>query len=38
METPDGKTKALAGGQREVDQAPEDSMADWFNRGANDIQ
>jgi small subunit ribosomal protein S1 len=38
METPDGKTKALAGGQREVDQAPEDSMADWFNRGVNDIQ
>ena len=38
METPDKKAQALAGGQREVDQAPEESMADWFTRGVSDIQ
>src|SRR5437867_1113471 len=38
METPDKKARALAGGHREVDQAPEESMADWFTRGVSDIQ
>ncbi len=38
METPDKKAQALAGGHREVDQAPEESMADWFTRGVSDIQ
>jgi small subunit ribosomal protein S1 len=38
METPDEKAQALAGGHREVDQAPEESMADWFTRGVSDIQ
>ncbi len=37
METRD-KQKALAGGQKEVDQAPEESMVDWFTRGVSDIQ
>jgi small subunit ribosomal protein S1 len=37
METRD-KQEALAGGQKEVDQAPEESMADWFTRGVSDIQ
>jgi len=38
METPDKKAQALAGGHREVDQAPEESMANWFTRGVSDIQ
>jgi small subunit ribosomal protein S1 len=38
METADKQAKALAGGQKEVDQAPEESMADWFGRGVGDIQ
>ncbi|HXJ79351.1 MAG TPA: 30S ribosomal protein S1 [Candidatus Methylomirabilis sp.] len=38
METPDRKAKALAGGQKEVDQALEESMDDWFTRGVGDIQ
>jgi small subunit ribosomal protein S1 len=38
METPDRKAQALAGGRREVDQALEESMAEWFTRGVNDIQ
>jgi len=38
METPDKKAQALGGGHREVDQAPEESMADWFTRGVSDIQ
>src|SRR5262249_52175379 len=38
METPDRKAPALAGGPKEVDQAPEESMADWFTRGVGDIQ
>src|SRR5262247_709778 len=38
METPERKAKALAGGQKEVDQALEESMDDWFTRGVGDIQ
>jgi small subunit ribosomal protein S1 len=38
METRDKQGQALAGGQKEVDQAPEESMADWFTRGVSDIQ
>src|SRR5499427_2162738 len=38
METPDTKARTLAGGQREVDQGPEESMADWFSRGVGDIE
>src|SRR5499427_964569 len=38
MEMPDRKAQALAGGRREVDQALEESMADWFTRGVSDIQ
>jgi small subunit ribosomal protein S1 len=38
MEMPDKQARALAGGQKEVDQAHEESMADWFTRGVSDIQ
>src|SRR5215813_3084161 len=38
METPDKKARTFAGGQKEVDQMPEESMADWFTRGVGDIQ
>ena len=40
MEKPDSrKTKALGGGQGEVDNAPEESMEDWFSlEGSGDIQ
>jgi small subunit ribosomal protein S1 len=38
MEMPDRKAQALAGGRREVDQALEESMAEWFTRGVSDIQ
>jgi small subunit ribosomal protein S1 len=38
METPNKQMQALAGGRKEVDQAHEESMADWFTRGVNDIQ
>src|SRR5262245_51808344 len=38
METPDRRAKTIAGGQKEVDQALEESMADWFTRGVGDIQ
>ena len=32
------KARTLGGGQKEVDQAPEESMEDWFTRGVGDIQ
>src|SRR6202795_1082862 len=40
MEKPDSrKTKALGGAQGEVDNAPEESMEDWFSlEGSGDIQ
>src|SRR5499427_8542476 len=38
MEMPDKKARTFAGGQKEVDQMPEESMADWFTRGVGDIQ
>jgi small subunit ribosomal protein S1 len=38
METPNKQMQALAAGRKEVDQAHEESMADWFTRGVNDIQ
>jgi small subunit ribosomal protein S1 len=38
MDTRNRQVPPLAGGQKEVDQAPEESMADWFTRGVSDIQ
>jgi small subunit ribosomal protein S1 len=38
MEMPNKQARALGGGQREVDQAHEESMAEWFTRGVSDIQ
>ena len=38
METENQKAKTLAGGQKEVDEAPEDTMEYWMNRGASDIE
>jgi small subunit ribosomal protein S1 len=38
METENQKAKTLAGGQKEVDEAPEDTMEYWMNRGAGDIE
>ncbi len=38
METENQKAKALAGGQKEVDEAPEETMEYWMNRGAGDIE
>jgi len=38
METPDKKARTFAGGQKEVDEALEESMTDWFTRGVGDIQ
>src|SRR5580765_2399462 len=40
MEKPDSRrTRALGGGQGEVDNAPEESMEDWFSlEGSGDIQ
>src|SRR6266496_6542505 len=38
METDNRKAKTLAGAQKEVADAPEESMEDWFNRGVGDIE
>jgi small subunit ribosomal protein S1 len=38
METENRKAKALEGAQKEVADAPEESMEDWFNRGVGDIE
>ena len=39
METENQKSKALAGGQKEVDEAPEESMEYWMSRGiSGDIE
>ena len=38
METDNRKAKILAGAQKEVADAPEESMEDWFNRGVGDIE
>ena len=38
MESDNRKAKILAGAQREVADAPEESMEDWFNRGVGDIE
>src|SRR6266496_696454 len=38
METDNRKAKTLAGAQKEVADAPEESMEDWFTRGVSDIQ
>ncbi len=38
METENQKTKALAGGQREVAEAPEETMEYWFQRGLSDVE
>src|SRR5574337_699462 len=39
METEKPKSKALAGGQREVDEAPEESMEYWLSKGiSGDIE
>jgi small subunit ribosomal protein S1 len=39
MEMEKPKSKALAGGQREVDEAPEESMEYWLNKGiSGDIE
>jgi len=39
METADNrKPQTLAGGQKEVDEAPEESMEDWFKRSLGDIE
>src|SRR6266403_1248750 len=38
METDNRKAKILAGDQKEVADAPEESMEDWFNRGVGDIE
>ncbi len=35
METENQKSKALAGGQKEVDEAPEESMEYWMSRGVS---
>ena len=36
METDNRKAKILAGAQKEVADAPEESMEDWFNRGVGE--
>jgi small subunit ribosomal protein S1 len=38
METENRESRGLAGGQKEVDNAPEESMEDWFKRGVGDIE
>jgi len=38
METENRESQGLAGGQREVDDGPEESMEDWFKRGVGDIE
>jgi len=38
METDNRQAKTLAGAQKEVAEAPEESMEDWFNRGVGDIE
>src|SRR5881396_349313 len=38
METENRESQGLAGGQREVDNGPEESMEDWFKRGVGDIE
>jgi small subunit ribosomal protein S1 len=38
METDNRQAKILAGAQKEVADAPEESMEDWFNRGVGDIE
>ncbi|HWN53761.1 MAG TPA: 30S ribosomal protein S1 [Methylomirabilota bacterium] len=38
METENRESRGLAGGQREVDNGPEESMEDWFKRGVGDIE
>ena len=38
METDNRKAKILGGAQKEVADAPEESMEDWFNRGVGDIE
>jgi small subunit ribosomal protein S1 len=38
METENRKAKVLDAAQREVADAPEESMEDWFNRGVGDIE
>jgi small subunit ribosomal protein S1 len=38
MESENRKARTLAGAQREVTDAPEESMEDWFNRGVGDIE
>src|SRR3989475_13209666 len=38
METENREPQGLAGGQREVDNGPEESMEDWFKRGVGDIE
>src|SRR5215831_8937090 len=38
MESDNRKARSLAGAQREVTDAPEESMEDWFNRGVGDIE
>src|SRR5438445_13106750 len=38
METENRESQGLAGGQREVDNGPEESMGDWLKRGVGDIE
>jgi len=38
METENRKAKVLEGAQKEVAEAPEETMEDWFNRGVGDIE
>ena len=38
METENRKAKVLDASQKEVADAPEESMEDWFNRGVGDIE
>jgi small subunit ribosomal protein S1 len=38
METENRESRGLAGGQKEVDNGPEESMEDWFKRGVGDIE
>ena len=38
METENRKAKILDVAQKEVGDAPEESMEDWFNRGVGDIE
>src|SRR5512132_1326071 len=38
METENRKAKVLEGAQKEVAEAHEESMEDWFNRGVGDIE